>query len=315
MVNFIQKLYSILNDKAYHHCIRWSKNEDSFIVLNSSVFANEVLPLIFKHSNFISFVRQLNLYSFHKVNRAYHRQNTITEEQRAAEHREFSHEKFIKNRPDLISMIQRKVGSSLKRRLNNKNLVIQTKPHSKKDQLYNMKNLDINVKKKILSKNTNACDKDSYNSKNKKYVAGLVSPLTSVNSETSSEEDAYTLNLPSPIPSLVSDILPSTPEPSISCEENSYMLEISEEEKLAVENFQNEIMNSYLSSLNKSTGVQISLTEGEQEGKNKEYYNSPLLSQEYVSVFSDSEKGYLNVKNLLSQLKPNGSPLQRYDLC
>ena len=40
------------------HCIQ---NGKTFIVHDYSQFSKEILPLYFKHSNFASFVRQLNL--------------------------------------------------------------------------------------------------------------------------------------------------------------------------------------------------------------------------------------------------------------
>ncbi|KAJ3226906.1 hypothetical protein HK099_003858 [Clydaea vesicula] len=43
------------------------------------------------------------------MNRSYHRQNTITEEERAAEPREFFHENFLRGRADLLKLIERKL--------------------------------------------------------------------------------------------------------------------------------------------------------------------------------------------------------------
>lgn len=45
----------------------WSETGDSFVVKNTQDFASKVIPCFFKHSNFSSFVRQLNFYGFRKV--------------------------------------------------------------------------------------------------------------------------------------------------------------------------------------------------------------------------------------------------------
>ncbi|KAJ3397621.1 hypothetical protein HDU92_005363 [Lobulomyces angularis] len=108
MHNFIAKLRSLLDDKTYQYYITWSKQEDSFIVLNSEQFSTQVLPLTFKHSNYNSFVRQLNLYGFTKVNRNYHRQNSLSDEERAKIPKEFRHQFFIKADPTLATKIKRK---------------------------------------------------------------------------------------------------------------------------------------------------------------------------------------------------------------
>ncbi|RKP04119.1 hypothetical protein CXG81DRAFT_8684, partial [Caulochytrium protostelioides] len=58
---FIQKLYAILSDSSFQHLIHWHPEGQSFIVEDPAEFARQVLPKEYKHGNFTSFVRQLNL--------------------------------------------------------------------------------------------------------------------------------------------------------------------------------------------------------------------------------------------------------------
>ncbi|ETN46677.1 uncharacterized protein HMPREF1541_00864 [Cyphellophora europaea CBS 101466] len=68
---FIHKLYSMLEDRNIQHLISWSNNNDSFVMSPSNEFS-KVLASYFKHTNISSFVRQLNMYGFHKVSDVFH---------------------------------------------------------------------------------------------------------------------------------------------------------------------------------------------------------------------------------------------------
>ncbi|KAL4244834.1 HSF family protein [Abortiporus biennis] len=102
---FLQKLYEIVNDPANDELIRWSENGDSFYVLNHEKFAREVLGRWFKHQKFTSFVRQLNMYGFHKIP---HLQQGVLKSDTDTEPWHFEHPHFRRSQPDLLCLIQRK---------------------------------------------------------------------------------------------------------------------------------------------------------------------------------------------------------------
>ena len=65
--SFLVKLYTILNEKKYSEYISWSKDGLSFIIPNQNNFMKKVIPNVYNLHKFSSFVRQLNMYNFHKI--------------------------------------------------------------------------------------------------------------------------------------------------------------------------------------------------------------------------------------------------------
>eukprot|EP01135_Chromosphaera_perkinsii_P001240 Nk52_evm13s163 gene=Nk52_evmTU13s163 len=63
---FLVKLVAMIEDENFMHLISWGSDGTSFHIHDPVVFAQEVLPTYFKHSNISSFVRQLNMYGFKK---------------------------------------------------------------------------------------------------------------------------------------------------------------------------------------------------------------------------------------------------------
>ncbi|KAG5463509.1 MAG: hypothetical protein BJ554DRAFT_6828, partial [Olpidium bornovanus] len=96
----------MVNDPSSNNLIRWSEEGDTFIVRRQEEFAKEVLPRFFKHNNFASFVRQLNMYGFHKVP---HIQQGVLHSD-TEEHWEFSNPNFLRSQPDLLYLVTRKRG-------------------------------------------------------------------------------------------------------------------------------------------------------------------------------------------------------------
>ncbi|KAF9949864.1 stress-responsive transcription factor hsf1 [Mortierella alpina] len=102
---FLTKLYKMVGDAGSNNLIKWSDNGQSFLVLNHVEFAKVVLPKFFKHNNFSSFVRQLNMYGFHKVP---HLQQGVLLPDADTEQWEFSNPHFQRNQPDLLYLVSRK---------------------------------------------------------------------------------------------------------------------------------------------------------------------------------------------------------------
>ncbi|KAJ1980105.1 Heat shock transcription factor [Dimargaris xerosporica] len=102
---FLSKLYRMVDEAKTNDLICWSEKGDSFYVIHQEEFAKSVLPHFFKHNNFASFVRQLNMYGFHKVP---HPQQGVLKADISAERLEFNHPHFKRDRPDLLCFVMRK---------------------------------------------------------------------------------------------------------------------------------------------------------------------------------------------------------------
>ena len=96
--SFISKLAMMLGDRSATQHVCWSRDGESIHVQNPTMFATHVLPKYFRHSNFASFVRQLNLYGFNKSS---NRRDSC----------EFTHHIFRQGNEHHFKDIRRKVGA------------------------------------------------------------------------------------------------------------------------------------------------------------------------------------------------------------
>lgn len=92
---FLLTTYRMLEDKENTQVIRWQRDGNSFVITGIEEFV-KILPKYFKTRNYSSFVRQLNLYNFHKIK---NQEGLI----------EFGHEQFRKGAIENLQFITRKI--------------------------------------------------------------------------------------------------------------------------------------------------------------------------------------------------------------
>jgi hypothetical protein len=110
---FLSKTYHMI-DRCDPEIATWSDTGDNFVVKNVEKFSSSVLPQYFKHSNFSSFARQLNFYGFRKLKAE--PILTADYDARTACYVRFYHEKFQKDKPELLKDIKRATKSDMQSR-------------------------------------------------------------------------------------------------------------------------------------------------------------------------------------------------------
>jgi hypothetical protein len=105
IADFVLKFYRFLEEETYPTVLKWSRKGNSFIICDLSFLTETVLPLVFRHANYQSFVRQINKYGFHKI------RSEETEAHYGRHVPEFRHPCFQSGRVDLLPLVQRKESS------------------------------------------------------------------------------------------------------------------------------------------------------------------------------------------------------------
>lgn len=101
---FVTKTWSMLQDEANRPYIDWAPNGESFVVKDPEGFVKHVLPRYFKHNKFASFVRQLNMYGWHKLQDV---TSGLLRTLAGDEMLQFENPNFKRDREDLIDNIVR----------------------------------------------------------------------------------------------------------------------------------------------------------------------------------------------------------------
>ena len=103
---FLLKVHQLI-ETCPDDVVAWNEDGTSFYIKDADKFVTH-LPKFFRHSNMKSFVRQLNLYGFHKLRNMGTLQRSNESAAACNGWMQFRHERFIRGNHQLIQTIQRK---------------------------------------------------------------------------------------------------------------------------------------------------------------------------------------------------------------
>ncbi|KAL9668248.1 hypothetical protein QQ045_002626 [Rhodiola kirilowii] len=90
---FLIKCYEMVGDEANKAVVSWSDSQNSFVINDEREFTLRLLPKYWKHNNFSSFMRQLNIYGFKKID---------------TDRWEFANDGFVRGQKHLLNTISRR---------------------------------------------------------------------------------------------------------------------------------------------------------------------------------------------------------------
>ncbi|KAK6034199.1 HSF-type DNA-binding domain protein [Cooperia oncophora] len=89
------------------HIVSMDESGYSFHIIDPYSFCRNVLPHFFKHNNLNSLIRQLNMYGFRKMTPV--DRGSLARTESDQDHLEFSHPYFIRDHPEFLVNIKRKL--------------------------------------------------------------------------------------------------------------------------------------------------------------------------------------------------------------